>query len=121
MTCYMMGDEANAKAALQRALQLNGDFLETNECNQCLAVLAIDPKTAGADTRAWLEKRVASQPKDSVAQLRLAAIYQRDGAPNKAIAAYEAALQASPQNVPALVNLARLYASQDPQKALNLA
>ena len=62
MTCYMMGDEANARTALQRALQLNVDSSETNECNQCLAVLAIDAKTAGADTRAWLEKRVASQP-----------------------------------------------------------
>ncbi len=121
MTCYMMGDEANARTALQRALQLNVDSSETNECNQCLAVLAIDAKTAGADTRAWLEKRVASQPKDSVAIMRLAAIYQREGTVNKAIATYEAALQANPQNVTALVNLARLYVSQDPQKAFNLA
>jgi Flp pilus assembly protein TadD len=121
MTCYMMGDEVNAKTAFQRALQLNGDFSETNECNQCLAVLAIDAKTAGADTRAWLEKRVASQPNDSVALLRLAAIYQREGTVNKAIATYETALQANPQNVAALVNLAQLYAPQDPQKAFNLA
>jgi Flp pilus assembly protein TadD len=121
MTCYMMGDEAGAKTALQRALQLNGDFPETNECNQCLAVLAIDAKTAGADTRAWLEKRVAGQPKDSVALMRLAAIYQRDGMVDKARATYEAGLQANPQNVAALVNLAQLYAPQDPQKAFNMA
>ena len=67
MTCYMMGDEANARTALQRALQLKQGLPETNECNQCLAVLAIDTKTAGADPRAWLEKRVASQPNDSIA------------------------------------------------------
>jgi tetratricopeptide (TPR) repeat protein len=121
MTCYMMGDEANARTAFQRALQLNGDFPEANECNQCLAVLAIDAKTAGADTRAWLEKRVASQPNDSAALMRLAAIYQREGTVDKAIVTYEAALQANPQNVAALVNLARLYAPQDPQKAFNLA
>jgi tetratricopeptide (TPR) repeat protein len=121
MTYYVMGDEANARTALQRALQISQDFAEKDECNQCLTVLDIDPKTAGADTRVVLEKRVASQPKDSVAQLRLAAIYQREGTPDKAIAAYEAALQASPQNVAALVNLAGLYAPQDPQKALNLA
>ena len=121
MTCYMMGEEANARTAFQRALQLKGDLPETNECNQCLAVLAIDAKTAGADTRAWLEKRVASQPNDSVAIMRLAAIYQREGTVNKAITAYEAALQANPQNVTAMVNLARLYAPQDPQKAFNLA
>ncbi len=121
MTCYMMGDEGGAKTALQRALQLNGDFPETNECNQCLAVLAIDSNTAGADTRAWLERRVASQPKDSIALMRLAAIYQREGMADKAIATYEAGLQANPQNVAALVNLARLSAPKDPQKAFNLA
>jgi Flp pilus assembly protein TadD len=121
MTYYMMGDEANARTAFQRALQLNEDFPQKNECNQCLAVLAIDVKTAGADTRAWLEKRVANQPNDSAALVRLAAIYQREGTADKAIATYEAALQASPQNVMAMVNLARLYAPQDPQKAFNLA
>jgi tetratricopeptide (TPR) repeat protein len=121
MTCYMMGDEANARTALQRALQINGNFPETTECNQCLAVLAIDAKTAGADTRAWLEKRVASQPNDLVALMRLAAIYQREGMADKAIASYEAALQPNPQNVAAMMNLARLYASQDPQKAFNMA
>jgi tetratricopeptide (TPR) repeat protein len=121
MTYYMMGDEANARTAFQRALQLNEDFPQKSECNQCLAVLAIDVKTAQADTRAWLEKRVANQPDDPVVLGRLAAIYQREGTMDKAIATYEAALQASPQNVMAMVNLARLYAPQDPQKAFNLA
>jgi len=121
MTCYMMGDEANARTAFQRALQLPGDLPETNECNQCLSVLAIDPTTAGADTRAWLEKRVASQPNDSIATLRLAAIYQRDGMVDKAVATYEAALQVNPQNITAMVNLARLYEPKDPQKAFNMA
>ena len=121
MTYYMMGDEANARTAFQRALQLNGDFPEKSECNQCLAVLAIDANTAGADARAWLEKRVASQPNDPIALVRLANIYQREGTVDKAIATYEAALQAGPQNVAAMVNLARLYEPQDPQKAFNLA
>jgi tetratricopeptide (TPR) repeat protein len=121
MTYYMMGDEANARTAFQRALQLNEDFPQKNEGNQCLAVLAIDAKTAQADTRAWLEKRVANQPNDPVALGRLAAIYQREGTMDKAIATYEAALQANPQNVMAMVNLARLYAPKDTQKAFNLA
>jgi tetratricopeptide (TPR) repeat protein len=121
MTYYMMGDEANARTAFQRALQLNGDFPEKNECNQCLGVLAIDAKTAGADTRAWLEKWVANQPNDPVALTRLAVIYQREGMADKAITTYEAALQANQQNVTAMLNLARLYAPNDPQKAFNLA
>ena len=120
MTYYMMGDEANARTAFQRALLPNEDFPQKNECNQCLAVLAIDAKTAGPDTRAWLEKRTANQPNDPVALARLAAVYQREGTTDKAIATYEAALQANPQNVVAMVNLARLYAPQDPQKAFNL-
>jgi tetratricopeptide (TPR) repeat protein len=121
MAYYMMGDEANAKTALQRVLELKGNFSETNECSQCLAVLSVDPKTAGADTRAWLEKRVASQPGDSIAHMRLATVYQLQGNAGKATTSYEAALQANPQNVAAMVNLARLYAQPDPQKALNLA
>ena len=121
MTYYKMGDEANARTAFQHALQLNEDFPQKSECNQCLAVLAIDTKTAGADTRAWLEKRVANQPDDPIALGRLAAIYQREGTVDKAIATYEAALQANPQNVMAMVNLARLYAPKDTQKAFNLA
>jgi len=121
MTYYAMGDEANARTIFHRVLQLSQNLPQRDECNQCLSVLDLDPKTAGADLRAKLEKRVASQSNDSVARLRLAAIYQREGAQDKAISAYEAALQASPQNVPALVNLARLYAPKDPQKALNLA
>ena len=120
-TYYMMGDEANARATFQSALQLSQDFSERDECKQCLTVLDIDPNTAGADTRVLLEKRLASQPKDTIAQLRLAAIYQREGTPDKAIAAYEAALQVVPQNITALVNLAGLEASRDPQKAHNLA
>jgi tetratricopeptide (TPR) repeat protein len=121
MAYYMIGDEANAKATFQRALQLNGDFPETNECNQCLSVLAIDSRTAGTDKCAWLEKQVASRPNDSIALMKLAAIYQREGTVDKAIATYEAALQASPQNVGAMLNLAQLYAPQDPQKAFNFA
>ena len=121
MTYYMTGDEANARMALQHARQFNQTFTGLDECNDCLAVLAVDPDTAGPDAHAMLEKRVARQPKDSIAQLRLAAIYQREGTQDKAIAAYEAALQVNPQNVAALINLAGLYATQDLQKAFNLA
>lgn len=121
MTYYMLGDEANARTVLQHALQVGGDFPEKNDCNQSLAVLAIDPATAGPDQRAWLEKWVAGQPKDAVALMRLAAIYQREGAMDKALATYQAVLQATPQNALAMVNLARLDAPRDLQKAFSLA
>lgn len=118
---YMMGDEANARTSFQRAVQLTGDFPDKPECNECLSVIAVNPQTAGADKQAWLERRVAGQPNDSVAAARLAAIYQREGTADKAIATYEAALKAYPQNVTASVNLALLYAPKDPAKAFNLA
>jgi tetratricopeptide (TPR) repeat protein len=121
-TYYMMGQENPARLAFQQALQLGKDFRGKDECNQCLAVLAVDVKTAGADVRASLEKRVAAQPDDSIALIRLAAIYQRDGAADKALSAYEAALKANPKNVMALINLSQLYsANKNIQKALELA
>jgi len=122
MTHYMMGEEESAGLALQRALQLNKEFPGIEEARQCLALLAIDPRTAGADTRATLEKAVARRPDDPVALARLAAIDERDGATAKAIDAYQAALSASPNNVKALMSLVRLYAAhQDLPKALDLA
>jgi Flp pilus assembly protein TadD len=121
MAYYMMGDEAEAKAAFQRALQLKQDFPEQAECRQRLAILAIDPQTAGTKTRVWLEDWTAKNPGDSIALLRLAALYRREGLTDKAIAAYEAAAKASPQNLAVMKNLAVLYASKDPAKALTWA
>ena len=119
---YMMGQESAAQLAFQRALQPSKAFRGQDECEQCLAVLAVDPKTAGADAVARLEKRVAGQPLDSIAWIRLAGIYQRDGAVDKAVAAYESVLKTNPKNVPVLINLAQLYSvKKNPQKATELA
>jgi tetratricopeptide (TPR) repeat protein len=123
MTHYMMGEEEPARVAFQRALQLNKEFPGRDEASRCLAVLAIDVKTAGAEVRAGLEKRVAEQPDDPIALVRLAAIYERDGAVDKAIGAYQTALKVNSKNVRALINLAQLYAVrlQDTPKAIELA
>ncbi len=119
---YMMGEENPSRLAFQRALQSGRDFRGKDECNQCLSVLTVDVKTAGADVRASLEKRVAAQPDDSIALIRLAAIYQRDGELDKAVGAYEAALKINPKNVIALVSLSQLYsANKNLPKALDLA
>ena len=122
MTYYMLGQENPARVAFQHALQSGREFRGKDECNQCLAILGIDVKMAGADVRDSLEKRVASQPADSIALMRLAAIYQRDGALDKATGAYEAALKDDPNNVLALINLSQLYsANKNIPKALELA
>jgi tetratricopeptide (TPR) repeat protein len=84
-------------------------------------VLNVDVKTAGADVQTSLEKRVAGHPDDLVALLRLAAIYQWHGDGKKAAETYEAALAVDPQSLQAMINLARLYAGDNPQKAFELA
>jgi tetratricopeptide (TPR) repeat protein len=121
MACYMAGYDSDAITAFQRALQLNGDFPEKSECRQRLAILNIDPKQARHDTSVWLEKWTANHPDDPVALARLAEIYQLEGMTDKALAADQAILAANPQNVFALADLARLYASSDPQKACAFA
>ncbi|HZL12811.1 MAG TPA: tetratricopeptide repeat protein [Verrucomicrobiae bacterium] len=121
MARYMMTQEESARAAFQRALQSNLDFPGRAECEECLKVLAIDPKNANADARAFLEKRISEKKNDPIALQRLALIYQQDGALDKAIETYEALLQADPNNVMSRLNLARLYSTKDPQKAYNLA
>ncbi|MDE3067267.1 MAG: tetratricopeptide repeat protein [Verrucomicrobiota bacterium] len=114
MAYYSLDNEAQARSSLERSLQLRPDFPETNECRQCLEILAIDPKTAGAVARGTLDKRLAAQPNDVAALTRLAAIEQRDGDKTGAIKSYEAVLKVNPQNVMAMINLAQLYA-MDPQ------
>lgn len=120
---YMMGDEDIARASLKYAAQSKDEFSDKKEAAECLAILAIDPQTAGADARAALEKRISEQPADGVALGRLAAIYKRDGNVEKATATYESALKSNPKNAHAMVELARLYSAhpQDTSKAFNLA
>jgi tetratricopeptide (TPR) repeat protein len=121
MVNYIMGEEDSARAAFQSALQLSKDFPGRDECTLCLSLLAIDPKTADVAARAALEKRVSEKSDDQIALTRLAAIYQRDGDVDKAIATYESALKIDSRNATTLVNLAQLYSSKDVQKAFGLA
>jgi tetratricopeptide (TPR) repeat protein len=132
LTYYMLGEEEPARVALQRAQELkkdvtyrelNKDVMYREEADQCLAILAIDPTTAGPEARAMLDKRLAAMPDDPVARARLAAIDEREGNFNKATEAYQSILTANPSNVGALVNLARLYSAHgnDAHKAIEFA
>jgi tetratricopeptide (TPR) repeat protein len=122
MTHYMLDEEKPARLALQNALQLNSDIPDMNEARQCLSLLAIDLRNAGAGARAELEKTVANRPDDPVALARLAGIYEREGATDKAMALYQSFLQTNPSNLSALMSLVRLYtARQDTARAFELA
>ncbi|HZQ45436.1 MAG TPA: tetratricopeptide repeat protein, partial [Verrucomicrobiae bacterium] len=117
MTHYMMGEEEAARNSLQRALQAGRDFPGKDEAGRSLSWLTMDVRTAGPDERAKLESRVARQPDDPIASLRLGAIYERDEAADKAAGAYQTVLTINPNNVKALASLARLYSSRLQQTA----
>jgi tetratricopeptide (TPR) repeat protein len=122
VTLYMLGDEAPARAALQRAMTLNAHFPGVDEARRRLQLLDIAPVKAGSEEKQLLEKRIVALPIDPVAQVRLADIYLRDGEASKALVAYEAALLANPRNAHALVMLAQIRADKkDFPKAIEAA
>ena len=118
---YMVGDENAARTALQQAVNASVDFPGKDEARHCLVILAIDPKTADAKTRADLEKRLQDEPNDSIAAIRLASIYERDGSLDKAAKIYEQTLKQNPQNAQMMGHLAALYvALNQSEKAMDL-
>jgi Flp pilus assembly protein TadD len=123
LTLYMMGDEDGSRVALQKALQAKTLLSGADVAQQRMTILMVDPKTATPEVRAALEKQVGTLPNDSIALSRLAAIYKRDGATDKAITAEEAAMKANPKNARVVLDLAQLYSMQPGQtgKALELA
>jgi putative PEP-CTERM system TPR-repeat lipoprotein len=125
MVRYALGQEAPARLALQHALEGDKDFPGKDEARRRLAILAIDPKSSDPATQSLLEKRVAEDPNDPIALVRLAGVFIRNGTPGKAIKAYQQALTQNPKNAYVLTRLAQLYsapgASNNPQKALEYA
>lgn len=107
MTEYMMGQEDRARQDLGQSVR-GGDFPGIAEARHCLAVLNVNVATAGAAEQSLLER----DHDDPVALARLAAIYERKGAVDQAIATCNAALAIDPHDVPALTRLARLYESK---------
>ena len=119
MVQYMLGDEASARDSLQRALAIDPVFTGAADAKLSLGLLSADSSAA---TRASLEKAVADRPDDMAALTRLAAVYEKEGAIDKAIATNQAVLQNRPNNVRPMLSLVRLYAAQkDTAKALELA
>jgi tetratricopeptide (TPR) repeat protein len=122
MAHYMMGDEEAARSALEHALQLGTPFAESDEAKKSLSTLAIDATNVGETGRPALEKSLADRTDDPVAHSRLASLYERDGALDKAVAEDQTILQGNPSNVEAMLNLVRLYGLQrDTKKAMDLA
>jgi tetratricopeptide (TPR) repeat protein len=109
MTRYMLGQEDAARDGLAQAVKSPRDFPGKADASRRLAILAVDSRTADAKTVAQLESWLRDNPNDPIASLRLAAIYERDGAREKAVGLYEQALKANSQNAEILGHLAQLY------------
>ena len=122
MTHYMMGEERDARIALQRALQLEKDFLGHEEAARALSVLDLDSKSAGPAAIDRLEKMTVERPDDPVVLARLAAAYSDAGSVDQAIATYQKALEKNPDNVTTTIALIRAYVvNQETAKAFDLA
>jgi tetratricopeptide (TPR) repeat protein len=122
MAHYMVGDEAAARLALQKAVDASLDFPGKDEARQRLAVLAIKVGTANAGVRTELENYLRKSPNDPAALMRLAELQQRDGAVDQAVKMYEKLVADNPLYAPATRQLALLYGqlSTDSAKAYEL-
>ena len=121
MTQYMLGDETSAKTNFEAALALKADFPGADQAKARLTILTLDATSGTAATLASLERHLADQPKDSVALSKLAALQEKQGAMDKAIATQQRAVDANPQNARAMVTLARLLgAAGETTKALEV-
>jgi tetratricopeptide (TPR) repeat protein len=121
MTAYMMGQTDLAKVALKKAASATKDFPGKDESKGRLALLESGP---GAELSiSQLEAMTKEQPNDLISQIRLGEAYQKQGAGDKAAAAFEQAFKINPKLATTVIKLAELYAGplQNKEKALDYA
>lgn len=110
MAHYMMGETEKARAALLQAVDSNAPFESRAEAQRRLALLEEMATNAKAPSSVELELLLEEQPSDIVARMRLAEAYEREGAPGKAAAAYEAAFGMNTNLTTAALKVAELNA-----------
>ena len=123
MTAYMMGQPDLARVALQKAASATNDFPGKEESKRHLALLKNDAAAAPELSVSQLEAMAKKQPNDVIAQTRLGEAYEKQGAADKAAAAFEQVLKLNPRLASATTKLAQLYAGplQNKGKALAYA
>lgn len=120
LTRYMLGQQALARTALQRSLELSTNFPGRMEAQQRLALLS--SASGGSSSLAELEKELTARPNDTIVLLRLGAAYEQQAAWDKARDAYQKAWSLNSQSAPAAAGLARLFVHfQNSGKALEYA
>ena len=123
MTAYMMGQPDLARVALQKAASATNDFPGKEESKRHLALLKNDAAASPELSASQLEAMAKKQPNDVIAQTRLGEAYEKQGAADKAAAAFEQVLKLNPRLASATTKLAQLYAGplQNKEKALAYA
>jgi len=123
MAHYMLGNEAAARTALQKAVALPSAFPQKEEAQQRLTILTMDTQSPTGDGRATLDAFLRQQPKDPAALTRLARLQVRQGSADQAIDTYQKAIDANPSFAPALRDLALIYSTRatDDSKAFDMA
>ena len=123
MTAYMMGQTDVAKAALRKAAGSDKDFPGKDESKRRLA--SLDSGKAGSPelSVSQLEAMTKAQPNDLISQIRLGEAYEKQGAWDKAAAAFEQAEKLNPKLASTVTKLAQLNAGplQNKEKALAYA
>ena len=97
MTAYMMGQTDLAKVALQKAASAAKDFPGKEESKRRLALLKSGTGASPELSISQLEAMTKEQPNDVIAQMRLGEAYEKQGASDKAAAAFEQALKLNPK------------------------
>src|SRR5437773_12118559 len=123
MAAYMMGQTDLARGALQTAARATKDFPGKDEGKRRLALLESGTGASTDLSISQLEAMTKEQPNDVVSQMRLGEAYEKQGASDKAAAAFEQALKLNPKLASALTKLAQLNAGplQNKEKALAYA
>src|SRR6266496_674232 len=123
MTAYMMGQTDLARVALRKAANTPKDFPGKDESTRRLALLETGTGASPELPISQLEAMAKEQPDDVISQLRLGEAYEKQGAWDKAAAAFEQAMKLNPKLSGTMTKLAELNAGplQNKEKALAYA
>ena len=110
MTASMMGQIELAKTALRKAANSANDFEGREEARRRLAWVEAGTPESAELSLGELEAMAKQEPNDVLLRIRLGEAYQKQGAFDKAAAAFEQALKRNPELSVATTKLAELYA-----------
>jgi tetratricopeptide (TPR) repeat protein len=123
MTAYMLGQTDLAKVAFQKAASAAKDFPGKEESKRRLALLKSGAGVSPELSISQLEGATREQPNDVISQMRLGEAYEKQGASDKAAAAFEQVVKLNPRLPSPVTKLAQLYAGplHNKEKALTYA